>query len=105
MAARTRWSAGRIGLYALHWFIMLNLAVEIFYSTYMIFIVLRPSGVDGPLWGAAQRLIAEQPDLMMARRAYATEGWIAIVGLSLYVAITEILPRLQRYREEDQQSR
>ena len=31
----------------------------------------------------------------MTRRLYASETWIAIVGLSLYLAITEIAPRLQ----------
>ena len=33
---------------------------------------------------------------MITRRAYASETWLAIVGLSLYVGITEILPRRLR---------
>ena len=94
------WTRGKIALYTLHWGLIVNMAIEAFYASYMVFSVLRPEGVSGPLWGAAKQLIVEQPDLMHARRAYATEAWIAIVGLSIYLAITEIVPRLQRYRRE-----
>ena len=98
---KKKWTLGRVTLYGVHWAIMINMAVEIFYASYMVFTVLKPAGVEGPLWGAAIKLIAEQPDLMMTRRMYATESWIAIVGLSIYVALTEIMPRMKRYREED----
>ena len=90
-----------MGLYALHWGLIVNMAIQAFYAGYMVFVVMRPQGVEGPLWSAAQRLVVEQPDLMHARRAYATEAWIAIVGLSLYLAVTEIGPRLKRYRAAD----
>jgi hypothetical protein len=50
-------------------------------------------GTSGPLWTAAKSVPFE---LMMTRRLYASETWIAITGLSLYVAITEFLPRRLR---------
>ena len=37
---------------------------------------------------------------MVTRRLYAVEAWLAIVGLSIYLAITEIGPRLARERGE-----
>lgn len=30
--------------------------------------------------------------MMVVRRLYAVETWIAVVGLSLYLALAEILP-------------
>lgn len=82
-----------VWLRAIHWFIVINFALQIFYGSYMTFFVVRPEGVSGPLWGAASGLSHE---MMMARRLYASETWVAIVGLSLYVAVTEILPRQLR---------
>ena len=35
---------------------------------------------------------------MVTRRLYAIECWIAIAGLSVYLAITEIGPRLRDAR-------
>ncbi|PKN57498.1 MAG: hypothetical protein CVU56_10890 [Deltaproteobacteria bacterium HGW-Deltaproteobacteria-14] len=73
-----------------HWVIIVNLAIQVLYGAYMVFVVMRPEGVSGPLWAAAN---AVPHDLMMVRRAYASETWLAIVGLSLYLGVTEILPR------------
>jgi len=56
----------------------------------MVFFVVN-NGQSGPLWGMAKSIPFE---LMVTRRLYATETWIAMVGLSLYIGITEILPRL-----------
>ena len=81
-------------LLAIHWIIILNFAFEIGYVFYMVFFVMRPEGAPpGPLGMLA---LKTDPTLMMARRAYATEGWIAISGLSLYLALTEITPRFWR---------
>ncbi len=81
-------------LRALHVVILVNFALQIGYGSYMTFVEVRPEGVTGPLFGAAASIPHE---MMVARRLYASETWIAIVGLSLYVGITEILPRqLQR---------
>ena len=77
----------------IHWTIIINFAAQVIYGGYMVFVVMRPEGVTGPLWAAAQQI---PHDFMMVRRAYAHETWMAIVGLSLYVGITEILPRRLR---------
>lgn len=80
-------------LLAIHIIILINLAVQVAYGAYMVFVVTAPEGTSGPLWGAARAMPFEQ---MMTRRAYAAETWQAIVGLSLYVGLTEILPRRLR---------
>lgn len=78
----------------LHWVIIINFVVEIFYASYVVFFVLRPPGVSGPLGKVAMQLIKDNPNLMAARRAYATETWLAIGGLAIYLAITELAPRM-----------
>jgi len=75
-----------------HWVIIANFLVEIAYGAYMVFFVVTGSA-PGPLFGEATQLPFEQ---MMVRRQYALETWVAIGGLSLYLAITEILPRRLR---------
>ncbi|MFC1705900.1 hypothetical protein ACFL59_03645 [Planctomycetota bacterium] len=74
---------------ALHWFIIANFAVEIAYASYMVFFVVAPSE-GGPLFSRALELPHEA---MVTRRLYAIECWIAIAGLSVYLAVTEVLPR------------
>lgn len=74
----------------IHWVIVVNFLVQVFYGAFMVFVVMVPEGHIGPLGGAAGAL---PPDKMMARRLYANETWVAISGLSVYLAITEILPR------------
>ncbi len=81
-----------------HWAIIAHLAIEVVYAGYMVFAVLRPPGVSGPLGAAAATVPLE---LMVPRRLYALEHWVAFVGLALYLAVTEILPRrLERGRAE-----
>ena len=77
-------------LLALHWVIIANLLVQVLYGSYMVFFVMQPEGVRGPL---AENAMNIPHEFMMVRRAYAAETWIAIAGLSLYLGITEILPR------------
>ena len=84
-------------LIALHIFIIVNFLVEIGYATWMIFDVLQPEG-GGPLAGRALTLDHEW---MVTRRLYAIECWIAIAGLSIYLAITEMGPRLREARRAD----
>jgi len=84
-----------IGYYCLqliHWVIIINFAVEIVYANYMIFSVFSPAEA-GPLFDKAKSFPFE---MMMTRRLYAVEAWLAIVGLSIYLAITEIRPRMQK---------
>lgn len=72
----------------IHNLIILNFIVEIIYSTYMVFFVV--GGSRFPLLRSA----LETPiEIIMKRRLYAIEGWLAIGGLAIYLAITELLPR------------
>ena len=87
-----RWKA----LMALHVFIILNFLIEIGYASWMIFEVLQPEGA-GPL-GA--RALALDHEWMVTRRLYAIECWIAIAGLSVYLALTEVAPRLREFRRD-----
>lgn len=81
-------------LRVLHWFIIVNFVVNVLYGAYQVFFVITPAtGQVGPLFGAAHSMPHE---LIMLRRAYAAEVWVTIVGLCLYLAITEYLPRLLR---------
>ncbi len=69
----------------LHWMIVLNFVLQILYGMIQtFFVLLPPSGQPGPLFGASQDISHE---LMLSRRLYAIETWIAIVGLSVYLAI------------------
>ena len=90
------WSVGRIALYVLHWIIILNFVFEMAYASYMLFVVFSGGG-SGPLMGRATEVSFE---LMMTRRMYATEFWLATGGLAIYLALTEIGPRMKRYRSE-----
>lgn len=87
---RGRW------LLALHGLIIAHFVAEIAYTGYIIFFVLRPDGIDGPLFAAAADL---PQDLMVRRRLYAIENWVATAGLAIYLALTEIGPRLRARRE------
>ena len=97
-ATQPGWSVGRIALYVLHWVIILNFVFEMVYASYMLFGVFSGGG-SGPLMGRATEVSFE---LMMTRRMYATEFWIATAGLAVYLALTEIGPRMKRYRQEQQ---
>jgi len=79
-------------LRVLHWVIILNFVVQMGYAAYMVFVVFAPEGVSGPLYEVARSVPFED---MVTRRLYAIEFWIATVGLSIYLAITEIAPRLR----------
>lgn len=85
----------KIALYSLHLFIIANFLVEICYATYMVFVVFGIEG-NGPLYAKAKEITFEH---MMIRRAYATETWLAVSGLCIYLALTEIAPRLKASRE------
>jgi len=74
----------------LHAAILTTLTLQGLYCLGQLVFVLSPPGLAGPLFGAAAEIDHE---LLVARRLYAIEGWIALVGLALYVGVTEILPR------------
>ena len=75
----------------IHWLIIGHFVVEIGYCAYLIFSVLQPAGQSGPLLDRAAEIPFEQ---LAARRLYAIECWIATAGLALYLALTELLPRI-----------
>ena len=76
----------------IHWLIILHFLGEILYCAYIIFSVLQPETGGGPLMERAQSMPFEQ---MVTRRLYAIECWIATAGLAIYLAITELSPRLK----------
>ena len=80
----------RPGWWAVHIAIIALLGIQATYSFVQLMVFLQPEDVAGPLFGAARHIDHE---LLMARRAYAIEGWIALVGLLVYLGITEIAPR------------
>jgi hypothetical protein len=73
-----------------HWVLILNMVGQIVYISWQVFVVLQPEGTFGPVFGAAKTM---DPALFAARRAYAVEGWLAFIGLAIYLAVTEVLPR------------
>ena len=75
--------------YWLHGLIIANLAIQCLYGAYMVFVVFAP-GSPGPLGLAALEV---DQNLMVNRRLYAQETWIALGSLSIYLGVTEILPR------------
>ncbi len=94
--SRRGWRAHPL-LFALHALIIAHFAFQMAYSGYMVFFVLRPEGVDGPLFAAALEL---PHDFMVTRRLYAIEHWIAAAGLAVYLGLTEIGPRLRAARSD-----
>ena len=81
-------------LKVIHWVIILNFLLEIFYAAYMVFFKV---GGGGPLMGRANSVSFE---LMVTRRLYAIECWIATAGLAVYLAITVMYPRFKAELEK-----
>ncbi len=80
----------------LHWLIILNFLAEIFYGFYMVFFVV--GGTRYPLW---MRAVETPMEVILKRRLYAIEVWIAIAGLVVYLALTEFLPlKLQELNQK-----
>lgn len=80
-------------LRVLHWFIIVHFSTEALYCGYMTLFVMRPDEVTGPLFEVARSVPFE---LLASRRLYAIETWVASAGLAVYLAITEMLPRMLR---------
>ncbi|TVR00363.1 MAG: hypothetical protein EA398_11510 [Deltaproteobacteria bacterium] len=76
----------------LHRLILATFTLGLAYTAWMVFFILAPDA-PGPLLGRATETSA---DLMMARRLYAIEGWITFAGFCIYLAVTEVVPRLHR---------
>ncbi len=91
-------------LLVIHWAIIFHFLFEIAYCGIQVFFFLQPEdqATAGPLWGAVQSI---DMDLFMKRRLYAIETWVATGGLAIYLAITEIGPRMRRLAEAESLAR
>lgn len=78
-------------LRVLHWVIIANFILGILYGTYLVFFVVGGGGI--PLFQRATRTPVE---VILKRRLYSVEVWIATSGLAVYLALTEFLPRKLR---------
>jgi len=81
-----------------HWFIIIWILLTIINGAYQVSFVYTVEGQTWPLLSSSASLDYET---MMIRRAYAIETWIATCGLCIYLAITEINPRLKKIRESE----
>ena len=75
-------------LRVVHALILVNFIGEICYGFYMVFYAV--GGTRWPLFGRAEDIPVQ---VILKRRLYAVETWLAIGALAIYVAVTEILPR------------
>ena len=73
----------------LHGVIIINFLAEIMYGIYMVFFAL--GGSHWPLMASA---VDTPIEIILKRRLYAIETWIAISGFAIYLALTEFLPRI-----------
>ena len=58
---------------------------------YMVFYA-----VGGSRWPLMARAIETSIEVILKRRLYAIEAWVAIAGLAVYLALTEFLPRIYK---------
>lgn len=72
----------------LHVFIIVLFLAEIFYGYFMVFYF-----VGGERYPLFRRAIGTPIEVILKRRLYAVEVWVAISGLAIYLALTELLPR------------
>ncbi len=75
----------------IHVLILINFMVQVLYGTYMVFFA-----VGGRRWPLLSQAMDTPVEVILRRRLYAIETWVAMVGLGLYIAVTEILPRRMR---------
>jgi hypothetical protein len=71
--------------------ILVNFILEIGYSFYMVFYAV--GGSRYPLMKSAEETPIE---VILKRRLYAIEAWVAISGLASYLGLTEVFPRKLR---------
>lgn len=68
--------------------ILVNFITEIIYSAYMVFYAV--GGSKYPLMKKAEETPVE---VILKRRLYGIELWIALAGMTTYLGVTEVLPR------------
>jgi len=88
----------------LHWVIIINFIIEIGYGMYMVFFA-----VGGSRWPLMARAVETPIEVILKRRLYGIETWIAIAGLAVYLALTVFVPRIfltmiDKYHLVDQKS-
>jgi hypothetical protein len=71
----------------IHWLLITIFALQMMYGYYMVFFV---GSNPLPLFGRASEMQSEE---LILRRLYSIETWLAIGGLALYLALTEVLPQ------------
>lgn len=74
----------------LHALILGLFSYQCLYAAWQVFVVFQPAGTFGPLSSTAAEVSTE---LVLTRRLYAIEGWIAFSGMAVYLALTELRPR------------
>jgi hypothetical protein len=72
----------------LHWFLIITLLAQGLYGFYMVFFV-----IGGSKWPLFAKAVNTPVEVILKRRLYAIETWVALGALSIYLAITEILPK------------
>ena len=86
-------------LKTIHYLIIVNFIVEIVYSIIMVFFV-----VGGGKWPLLEKAVRTPIEVILKRRLYAIEAWIAIGALSIYLALTVFLPQyLKEFRNSNPQ--
>ena len=76
----------------LHWVIIVNFVLGILYGAYMVMFVIGGGG-GWPLFARATETPVE---VILKRRLYSVETWVATSGLAVYLALTEMLPRMYK---------
>lgn len=72
----------------IHHLIIITFLVEISYSIMMVFFV-----VGGRKWPLLMQATKTPLEVILKRRLYSIEAWIAIGALCVYLAITTFLPQ------------
>lgn len=85
-----------------HGVIILLFTTQILYGYFMVF-----WGVGGERFPLFMRAIETPVEVILKRRLYAVEVWVAFSGLAVYLALTELLPRrlpdlVERIRQSDE---
>ena len=83
----------------IHYLIITNFILEIVYSVTMVFFV-----IGGGKWPLLRRAVETPVEIILKRRLYAIEAWIAIGALAIYLALTVYLPGQLRDIAANQQS-
>lgn len=85
---------------ALHWLLIAVLLSEGLYGFYMVFFV-----IGGSRWPLFMRAVETPVEVILRRRLYAIESWIAVGALAIYLGITEIQPWGREISEREEERR